>query len=68
MAKFKDISRKEIRNVKKKMIKNDKITAWLRMRCCHGNGLNPENETEQRSLLIWVTLAVNFVNKIAKTK
>ena len=22
------------------MIKNDKITAWLRMRCCHGNGLN----------------------------
>ena len=26
------------------MIKNDKITARLRMRCCHGNGLNPENK------------------------
>ena len=22
------------------MIKNDNITAWLRLRCCHGNGLN----------------------------
>ena len=27
------------------MIKNHKITACLRMRRCHGNGLNPENET-----------------------
>ena len=27
------------------MIKNGKITACLRMRCCHGNGLNPEDET-----------------------
>ena len=26
------------------MIKNDKITAILRMLCCHGNGLNPEKE------------------------
>ena len=32
----------------KEMIKNDNITAFLRKRCCHGNGgngLNPENET-----------------------
>ena len=27
------------------MGKNDKITACLRMRCFHSNGLNPQNET-----------------------
>ena len=29
----------------RKTIKNDKITACPGMRCCHGNGLNPENES-----------------------
>ena len=27
------------------MLKNDKITACVRTRCCHGNGLNPVNYT-----------------------
>ena len=38
-------SRKRLGTRLGKMGKNDKTTASLRMRCSHGNGLNPENET-----------------------
>ena len=33
------------------MIKNDKLTTCLRMWCCHGNGLNPENKFDKGTFL-----------------
>ena len=41
MAEFKKFHRGKL-EILRKIIKSDKTTVRPRMRCCHGNGLNPE--------------------------
>ena len=48
------------------MIKNDKITARLRMRCCHGNGLTLEKEPSYMGNLSGESREQNRKDKVTR--